>query len=175
MPERSTGAKASPSGKITVVYRGRDLHAAGEAQLTAYRRRHVGFVFQFYNLIPSLTAKENVALVTEVALDPMKPVEALELVGLGHRANHFPSQLSGGERQRVALCRALLLEPPLLLADEPTGNLDPESSEGVMSMLLDLQARHGTTAVLVTHNPVIARRCARILALENGALRPGTR
>ncbi|HEX9944988.1 MAG TPA: ABC transporter ATP-binding protein [Thermoanaerobaculia bacterium] len=147
------------------------------ADLATFRNRTIGFVFQFHQLLPDFTALENVMLPGRIAgHDPRGVLESarrlLLEVGLAERLDHFPNQLSGGERQRVALCRALVLEPPLLLADEPTGNLDPESGETVFQLLLDLQARHRTTGVLVTHNPEIARRCARILRLDGGVLHP---
>jgi lipoprotein-releasing system ATP-binding protein len=145
-------------------------------RLAAFRNRTIGFVFQFHQLLPDFTALENVMLPGRIA--GMAPVELepaarrlLDEVGLSHRLHHFPSELSGGERQRAALCRALVLEPPLLLADEPTGNLDAESGERVLERLFDLQARHGTTALLVTHNPEIAGRCGRVLELRDGELR----
>ena len=145
-----------------------DLATAGDTELTRYRRDHVGFIFQFYNLVPSLTARENVALVTEIATDPMAPHEALELVGLGGRLDHFPSQLSGGEQQRVALARAFAPQPDLLLADEPTGNLDGDTGGQVIDLLFDLQARHGTTLLLITHDTGLAARCARTVRLRDG-------
>jgi lipoprotein-releasing system ATP-binding protein len=147
------------------------------AALAAFRNRTIGFVFQFHQLLPDFTALENVMLPGRIA--GREPREVLERarsllaeVGLAERLDHFPNQLSGGERQRVALCRALALEPPLLLADEPTGNLDPASGERVLALLLELQRRHGTTGVLVTHNPEVAERCARILVLDEGVLQP---
>jgi lipoprotein-releasing system ATP-binding protein len=154
------------------------LSALSGARIAEFRNRTIGFVFQFHQLLPDFTALENVMLPGRIAgLEPKFIHESawalLEEVGLGDRLDHFPNQLSGGERQRVALCRALVLEPPLLLADEPTGNLDPESGEQVFRLMLELQARHGTTGVLVTHNPEIAGRCTRILRLEDGHLVPG--
>jgi lipoprotein-releasing system ATP-binding protein len=153
------------------------LSTLGAAELAAFRNRTLGFVFQFHQLLPDFTALENVMLPGRIA--GRRPQEVwrraqglLEEVGLGERLDHFPNQLSGGECQRVAICRALLLEPPLLLADEPTGNLDPASGDRVFELLVELQRRHRTTAVLVTHNPEIARRCARIFELESGVLRP---
>jgi lipoprotein-releasing system ATP-binding protein len=145
-------------------------------QMAQFRNRTIGFVFQFHQLLPDFTALENVMLPGRIAGEMPAAVFArardlLLEVGLGARLDHFPNQLSGGERQRVALCRALVLAPPLLLADEPTGNLDPASGEQVFALLKDLQERHGTTGLLVTHNPDIARRCARILRLEDGVLR----
>jgi len=154
---------------------GRSLAGLSGAALAAFRNSTIGFVFQFHQLLPDFTALENVMLPGRIAgLEPGRVLERarglLLEVGLAERLDHFPSQLSGGERQRVALCRALALEPPLLLADEPTGNLDPASGETVFALLLALQARHRTTGVLVTHNPEIARRCTRILRLDGGVL-----
>jgi lipoprotein-releasing system ATP-binding protein len=155
---------------------GRSLAGLSGAELAAFRNRTIGFVFQFHQLLPDFTALENVMVPGRIAgIEPRsvfdKARRLLSEVGLGERLEHFPNQLSGGERQRVALCRALALEPPLLLADEPTGNLDPESGDQVFRLLLELQARHRTTGILVTHNPEIARRCTRILRLEGGSLR----
>jgi len=166
------------SGAIEVA--GQDVLALAGARLAAFRNRTIGFVFQFHELLPDFTALENVGLPGRIARRPPAAVaararELLEEVGLAERADHFPGQLSGGERQRVALCRALLLEPPLLLADEPTGNLDPASGEQVFGLLLEMQRRHRTTAVVVTHNPGIAGRCGRILTLDGGALRGANR
>jgi lipoprotein-releasing system ATP-binding protein len=156
---------------------GQSLAGLSGAQLAAFRNRTIGFVFQFHQLLPDFTALENVMLPGRIAgLEPRQVLErARQLlleVGLAERLDHFPSELSGGERQRVALCRALALEPPLLLADEPTGNLDPASGETVFELLLSLQGRHRTTGVLVTHNPEIARRCTRTLRLDGGVLHP---
>ena len=153
-----------------VFYRGSDLTKFSERELTLFRRNHVGFVFQFYNLIPSLTARENVALVTEISPNPMRPEEALELVGLKERISHFPAQLSGGEQQRVALARAFAPEPDLLLADEPTGNLDGETGTTIIETLFDLSDRHGTTLLLITHDPAIAARCDRTVHLRDGLI-----
>jgi lipoprotein-releasing system ATP-binding protein len=160
-----------------VVIGGERLADHRGAALAAFRNRTIGFVFQFHQLLPDFTALENVMLPGRIA--GREPREVLERaralladVGLAERLDHFPNQLSGGERQRVALCRALALEPPLLLADEPTGNLDPASGERVLELLLELQRRHGTTGVLVTHNPEVAERCARILVLDEGVLQP---
>ncbi len=154
-----------------------DLRALSPAALAPFRNATIGFVFQFQELLADFTAFENVLLPGRIAGRPLAALvprtrELLAEVGLSDRAEHLPSQLSGGERQRVALCRALLLEPPLLLADEPTGNLDPESGERVFELMLDLQRRHGTTALVVTHNPALAARCARVLQLDGGHLRP---
>jgi lipoprotein-releasing system ATP-binding protein len=161
----------------TIEIGGRDVSRLAGARLAAFRNRTIGFVFQFHQLLPDFDALENVMLPGRIAGRDAAGVEArarelLTEVGLAERLDHFPSQLSGGERQRVALCRALALDPPLLLADEPTGNLDPASGEHVFELLLELQRRHGTTAVVVTHNPDIAARCARILTLTDGSLKP---
>jgi lipoprotein-releasing system ATP-binding protein len=161
----------------TVEVGGQSLAGLSGSRLAAFRNRTIGFVFQFHQLLPDFTALENVMLPGRIAgLEPQGVLDnarrLLLEVGLGERLEHFPNQLSGGERQRVALCRALALEPPLLLADEPTGNLDPASGEQVFQLLLDLQARHGTTGILVTHNPEIAGRCTRTLRLESGVLLP---
>ncbi|RMH20997.1 MAG: ABC transporter ATP-binding protein [Acidobacteria bacterium] len=156
---------------------GQRLAQLDARRLARFRNRTIGFVFQFHQLLPDFDALENVMMPARIAgLSARQAVARaaglLAEVGLEDRLDHFPGQLSGGERQRVALCRALVLEPPLLLADEPTGNLDPESAEKVFELLLDLRARRGTTTILVTHNPALARRCAKILALEDGRLRP---
>jgi putative ABC transport system ATP-binding protein len=151
-----------------VVYRGRDLSAAGEAELTAYRRAHVGFVFQFYNLIPSLTARENVALVTEISADPMPPERALELVGLGARLDHFPAQLSGGEQQRVAIARAIAKRPAVLLCDEPTGALDISTGVVVLEAIARVNAELGTATAVITHNAAIASMADRVVRLSDG-------
>jgi lipoprotein-releasing system ATP-binding protein len=161
----------------TVEIGGQSLAGLSGARLAGFRNQTIGFVFQFHQLLPDFSALENVMLPGRIAgLEPPRVLERarglLVEVGLADRLDHFPSQLSGGERQRVALCRALALEPPLLLADEPTGNLDPESGETVFELLLALQARHGTTGILVTHNPEIARRCTRTLRLDGGVLHP---
>ena len=154
----------------TVRYRGVDLTSAGDAELTAYRRRHVGFIFQFYNLIPSLTALENVALVTEIADDPMPPGEALRLVNLGPRADHFPAQLSGGEQQRVAIARAIAKRPSVLLCDEPTGALDISTGVVVLEALERVNAELGTTTVVITHNAAIAAMADRVIRLADGRI-----
>jgi lipoprotein-releasing system ATP-binding protein len=163
------------AGQVTLE--GVRLDSLDANRLADLRNRSLGFVFQFHQLLPDFTAVENVMMPGRIAGRPAaalrrKAGELLDEVGLADRYDHFPSQLSGGERQRVALCRALLLEPPILLADEPTGNLDPASGEQVLERLLDLRARHGTTTVLVTHNPRIAARCGRALRLEGGVLVP---
>jgi putative ABC transport system ATP-binding protein len=153
-----------------VRFRDHDLVAASEAELTRYRREHVGFVFQFYNLIPSLTARENVALVTEIAERPLKAEEALARVGLVERLDHFPSQLSGGEQQRVAIARALAKRPDVLLCDEPTGALDAETGIVVLEALADINREMGTTTVVITHNATIAQMAHRVLRMRSGRI-----
>jgi putative ABC transport system ATP-binding protein len=147
-----------------------DLTSASDSELTRYRREHVGFVFQFYNLIPSLTALENVALVTEISEHPMKPADALALVGLSERANHFPAQLSGGEQQRVAIARAIAKRPDVLLCDEPTGALDHETGKLVLNAIQKVNEELGTTTVLITHNAVIAAMATRVVRLASGRI-----
>ena len=151
-----------------VRYRDIDLTTADEAALTAYRRRHVGFVFQFYNLIPSLTASENVALVTDIAENPMTPEEALGLVNLDQRRDHFPAQLSGGEQQRVAIARAIAKRPAVLLCDEPTGALDISTGVVVLEALARVNEDLGTTTVVITHNAAIAEMADRVVRLADG-------
>jgi len=146
------------------------LTGADEAELTRYRREHVGFVFQFYNLIPSLTARENVALVTDIAANPMSPAEALSWVGLGERLDHFPSQLSGGEQQRIAIARAIAKRPQVLLCDEPTGALDYETGKLVLEVIAKINLELGTTAMVITHNAAIAGMADRVLRLGNGRI-----
>jgi putative ABC transport system ATP-binding protein len=147
-----------------------DLTSASDSELTRYRREHVGFVFQFYNLIPSLTALENVALVTEISEHPMKPADALALVGLSERGNHFPAQLSGGEQQRVAIARAIAKRPDVLLCDEPTGALDHETGKLVLNAIQKVNEELGTTTVLITHNAVIAAMATRVVRLASGRI-----
>jgi putative ABC transport system ATP-binding protein len=154
----------------TVDYRSRSLTTAGDAALTVYRRQHVGFVFQFYNLIPSLTARENVALITEISRNPMRPEEALQLVGLGERMNHFPSQLSGGEQQRVAIARAVAKRPDVLLCDEPTGALDVKTGVIVLEVIERINRELGTTTVVITHNAVISAMADRVVSLSDGKI-----
>ncbi|MFP5479582.1 MAG: ABC transporter ATP-binding protein [Alphaproteobacteria bacterium] len=151
-----------------VFFRDTELTQASEAQLTAFRRAHVGFVFQFYNLVPSLTARENVALVTEIASNPMPPEEALERVGLGPRMHHFPAELSGGEQQRVAIARAIAKRPDVLLCDEPTGALDIATGAQVLEALHSVNRDLGTATVLITHNAVIQRIAHRVVVLADG-------
>ena len=160
------GLDVPTSGEVR--YRDDDLARAGEAALTAYRRRHVGFVFQFYNLIPSLTALENVQLVTEIATAPMAPEDALRLVGLDSRRDHFPAQLSGGEQQRVAIARAIAKRPEVLLCDEPTGALDISTGIVVLEALERVNAELGTTTVVITHNAAIAAMADRVIRLADG-------
>ena len=152
----------------SVFYAGNDLARADEATLTAYRRRNVGFVFQFYNLIPSLTAIENVALVTEIVETPMAPDEALRLVHLDQRMHHFPAQLSGGEQQRVAIARAIAKRPAVLLCDEPTGALDISTGVIVLEALARVNEELGTTTVVITHNAAIASMADRVIRLADG-------
>jgi putative ABC transport system ATP-binding protein len=151
-------------------FRGHDLTRLDDRGLTQYRREHVGFVFQFYNLIPSLTAVENVALVTEIARAPMPPEEPLRLVGLGERLHHFPAQLSGGEQQRVAIARAIAKRPDILLCDEPTGALDSQTGVLVLEAIERIHAEIGTTTVLITHNAVIAEMSDRVLVMGDGRI-----
>jgi putative ABC transport system ATP-binding protein len=176
---------ASGSGKSTLVnilggldipttgevwYLDHNLTGAGDEDLTRYRREHVGFVFQFYNLIPSLTARENVALVTEIAEKPMAAAEALGLVGLGDRLDHFPAQMSGGEQQRVAIARAVAKRPDVLLCDEPTGALDFATGKVVLEVLERVNRELGTTTVVITHNAAIARMADRVIRISSGRI-----
>jgi putative ABC transport system ATP-binding protein len=153
-----------------VWYHGEDLTRANDAQLTAFRREHVGFVFQFYNLIPSLTARENVAIVTEIAPSPMAPEDALAMVGLTERLDHFPAQLSGGEQQRVAIARAIAKRPVVMLCDEPTGALDSATGVHVLEALERVNTEMGTTTVVITHNVDIARMAHRVLFMADGRI-----
>ena len=153
-----------------VLYRGQDLTAASERALTAFRRHRVGFVFQFYNLIPSLTARENVDLVTEIAEHPLPAVEALALMGLADRADHFPAQMSGGEQQRVAIARAIAKRPDVLLCDEPTGALDITTGVVVLDALARVNAELGTTVAVITHNAAIAAMADRVVTLADGRI-----
>ena len=174
---------ASGSGKSTLVnilggldlptegqvhFRDHDLTRATDGELTRFRRDHVGFVFQFYNLVPSLTARENVALVTEIARKPISPEQALEIVGLGARMDHFPSELSGGEQQRVAIARAIAKQPEVLLCDEPTGALDSKTGVQVLEALCEVNRNLGTAVVLITHNADIQRIAHRVIVLADG-------
>ena len=153
-----------------VFYRGEELTNYTRRQLTSYRRDHVGFVFQFYNLIPSLTARENVGLVTEIARDPMSPDEALRLVDLGERLDHFPAQMSGGEQQRVAIARAVAKRPDVLLCDEPTGALDVNTGRTVLEVLSRANKDLGTTTAVITHNADIALMADRVIHLSGGLI-----
>jgi len=151
-----------------VLFRDTELTRADEAALTSYRRHHVGFVFQFFNLIPSLTARENVALVTDLVRHPMAPAEALGLVGLGERLDHFPSQLSGGEQQRVAIARAVAKRPDVLLCDEPTGALDFETGRVVLGVLDRVHRELGAATAVITHNVPISAMADRVVHLADG-------
>ncbi|HXW06144.1 MAG TPA: ABC transporter ATP-binding protein [Vicinamibacterales bacterium] len=162
------GLDVPTSGSVT--YRGQNLTTAGERALTMYRRRHVGFVFQFYNLIPSLTARENVALVTDIVEDPMAPEAALRLVNLGERLDHFPSQLSGGEQQRVAIARAVAKRPDVLLCDEPTGALDISTGVLVLDAIDQVNRELGTTTAVITHNAAVAGMADRVVSLFDGRI-----
>ncbi|MCC5826288.1 ABC transporter ATP-binding protein [Alkalimonas sp.] len=176
---------ASGSGKSTLlnILGGLDTASSGELRygdailsqaddtaLTRYRREQVGFVFQFYNLIPSLTALENVALVTDISPSPMSPQEALAMVDLSERSNHFPSQLSGGEQQRVAIARAIAKKPRVLLCDEPTGALDSKTGSKVMAVLHQINQQLGTTTLVITHNEAIAAMADRVIRLKDGQI-----
>ncbi len=162
------GLDTATSGRVT--YRGKELTLATEQELTEYRRYQVGFVFQFYNLIPSLTARENVSVVTEIAKEPMEPDRALALVGLAERLDHFPSQLSGGEQQRVAIARAISKNPAVLLCDEPTGALDSQTGVVVLEALERVNRELGTPTVIITHNADIAGMADRVVHLSNGTI-----
>lgn len=160
------GLDTPTSGRVR--FRQTEITAGDESTLTRYRRDHVGFVFQFYNLIPSLTARENVALVTEISSQPMEPAEALSLVGLGERLDHFPAQLSGGEQQRVAIARAIAKRPDVLLCDEPTGALDSHTGILVLEAIERVNRELGTTTAVITHNTVIGRMADRVLHFGDG-------
>ncbi len=160
------GLDSATSGEAR--WREHNLVGADDAELTRYRREHVGFVFQFYNLIPTLTVLENVALVNEIATTPLDPREALALVGLERRLDHFPAQLSGGEQQRVAVARAIAKSPDVLLCDEPTGALDYDTGKVVLAALARVNERLGTTTVIITHNAAIAGMADRVLRLGGG-------
>jgi putative ABC transport system ATP-binding protein len=162
------GLDAPTSGDV--LFRGQVLSLMNDRALTLYRRNHVGFVFQFYNLIPSLTARENVALITEIAKNPMSPEDALALVGLEQRLDHFPAQLSGGEQQRVAIARAIAKRPEVLLCDEPTGALDCATGVGVLEAIARINVELRTTAVVITHNAAIADMANRVVSFANGRI-----
>ena len=153
-----------------VWFRGQDLTALDDRALTRFRRDHVGFVFQFYNLVASLTARENVALVTDIAPDPMPPEEALAIVGLEHRLDHFPAELSGGEQQRVAIARAIAKRPGVLLCDEPTGALDSKTGVQVLEALERINARFGTTTAIITHAAAIRKMAHRVIRFQDGRI-----
>jgi len=176
---------ASGSGKSTLLnilggldhvtegrvwFKKMELTQLNDRGLTRFRRDHVGFVFQFYNLVPSLTARENVQLVTDVSPDPMAPEEALELVGLGHRMDHFPAEMSGGEQQRVAIARAIAKRPEVLLCDEPTGALDSKTGIQVLEALKNINDRFGTTTVVITHNAAIQKMAHRVIHFQDGRI-----
>jgi putative ABC transport system ATP-binding protein len=161
------GGLDAPSGG-EVFYLDHKLTGASEAELTRFRREHVGFVFQFYNLIPSLTARENVAVVTEIARTPMRPEAALDLVGLGNRLDHFPAQLSGGEQQRVAIARAIAKRPEVLLCDEPTGALDVRTGIVVLDAIERANRELGTLTVIITHNAIMADMADRVIHFSDG-------
>ena len=162
------GLDHATSGRL--FFKDTDLTALGDTDLTEYRRQHVGFVFQFFNLVPSLTAYENVALVTEIAEQPMKPDEALGLVGLQERMHHFPAELSGGEQQRVAIARAIAKQPEVLLCDEPTGALDSHTGSRVIEALLAINAKLGTTTLVITHNASIQQVAHRVIFFADGQI-----
>ena len=162
------GLDVPSDGSIT--YAQKTLTDYNDASLTLYRRENVGFVFQFYNLIPSLTARENVALITEIASDAMSPEEALDIVGLAERLDHFPSQLSGGEQQRVAIARAIAKKPHVLLCDEPTGALDVKTGSLVLDVIEHVNKTLGTTTVIITHNAVISEMADRVIYISDGEI-----
>jgi putative ABC transport system ATP-binding protein len=163
------GGLDTPTSGI-VLFRGRNLTGFNDRELTLYRRNHVGFVFQFYNLIPSLTARENVALVTEVSRNPMKPDEALDLVGLKDRASHFPAQLSGGEQQRVAIARAVAKRPEVMLCDEPTGALDSRTGVVVLQALVNSNRELGATTAIITHNAAVSAIADTVFHFHDGRI-----
>lgn len=162
------GLDVPTSGRVH--FREHDLSTFDDTALTHYRREHVGFVFQFYNLIPSLTARENTTLITEIARNPMSPEEALKLVGLADRMDHFPSQMSGGEQQRVAIARAIAKRPDVLLCDEPTGALDVKTGIVVLEAIERVNRELGTTTAVITHNAVIAGIADRVITISNGRI-----
>jgi putative ABC transport system ATP-binding protein len=162
------GLDSPSSGEVKFV--NQPLTGVSDAELTTYRREHVGFVFQFYNLIPSLTVRENLALVTDIATNPMPVDEAIELVGLTPRRDHFPAQLSGGEQQRVAIARAIVKRPDVLLCDEPTGALDYVTGKLVLEVIAKINVDLGTTAIVITHNAAISRMADRVVYLADGKI-----
>ena len=162
------GLDHATSGHL--FFKDQELTRLSDRGLTAYRRRHVGFVFQFYNLIPSLTARENVALVTEIAEDPMRPADALAMVGLEARMDHFPAELSGGEQQRVAIARAIAKRPEVLLCDEPTGALDSKTGVRVIEAILKVNESLGTTTLIITHNASVQDVAHRVLSFSDGRI-----
>jgi putative ABC transport system ATP-binding protein len=153
-----------------VWFREHELSKMNDRELTQFRRDHVGFVFQFYNLVPSLSARENVALVTDIARNPMRPEEALDLVGLGHRMDHFPAEMSGGEQQRVAIARAIAKRPEILLCDEPTGALDIKTGTTVLEALNTINEQFGTTTAVITHNAAIREMAHRVIRFLDGKI-----
>lgn len=162
------GLDVPSSGRVQ--WEDHDLTDDDDRNLTRYRREHVGFVFQFYNLIPSLTARENVALVTDIAENPMSPADALDVVGLAERVDHFPAQLSGGEQQRVAIARAIAKRPEVLLCDEPTGALDFETGIRVLEVIQRVNLELGTTTAVITHNASIADMADRVIRMRSGKI-----
>lgn len=162
------GIDRASSGKV--LFAGKNLAEASDAELTLFRRDHVGFVFQFYNLVPTLSAVENVEVATQICNDPLDPIEALRLVGLEDRADHFPSQMSGGQQQRVSIARALAKKPKLLLCDEPTGALDKETSVMVLDLFARLNRELGATLLMITHAPPIAQMAHRIVRISDGVV-----
>ena len=164
------GGMDKPTGG-RVMFRDQDLADFNESQLTRYRRNHIGFVFQFYNLVPNLTAEENVEMATEISLNPLDASEAIDLVGLGERRDHFPSQLSGGEQQRVAIARAVAKRPEILLCDEPTGALDISTGKIVLDALSNINCSMGTTVIVITHNVAIGGMGNRVVRLVDGCVR----
>ena len=162
------GLDRPSSGRV--LFRGREMTGLSEAELTRFRRDKVGFIFQFYNLVASLTARENVALVTDIADNPMTPAEALEMVGLGPRMDHFPAELSGGEQQRVAIARAVAKRPEVLLCDEPTGALDSKTGVQVLEALEHVNAELGTTTAVITHAAAIAKMAHRVIRFQDGRI-----
>ncbi|WJG10786.1 ABC transporter ATP-binding protein [Aliiglaciecola sp. LCG003] len=166
------GLDTPTSGRV--IYQGHDLSKASDNQLTRFRRDHVGFVFQFYNLIPSLTALENVALVTEIAQHPISPLDALALVNMADRKDHFPAQLSGGEQQRVAIARAIAKQPDILLCDEPTGALDQQTGILVLEAIENINRQLGTATAVITHNTVVGDMAHRIVYISDGLISGST-